>query len=80
MSRYFFDYLSSDDTLRDYEGRLFRTIRAAYEHADLIAIHLQYDPDCAYSGWSIVVRDALGAKIYDVPVPPPEPGSNVVLI
>jgi hypothetical protein len=42
----------------------------ARDHAELVAIHLQHDPEAAYEGWSIVVRDVLGVEICSILVPP----------
>jgi hypothetical protein len=69
MKRCFFDYVSKKETLSDYEGRYFSPSEAR-EYANVLAIHLQYHPEVNYSGWSVVVRDALGAEICSVPVPP----------
>ena len=69
MKRCFFDYVSKNETLSDYEGRYFSPSEAR-EYAGVLAIHLQYDPEAKYSGWSVVVRDVLGAEICSVLVPP----------
>jgi len=69
MKRCFFDYVSKNQTLSDYEGRYFSPSEAR-EYAAVLAIHLQYHPEANYSGWSVVVRDALGAEICSVLVPP----------
>jgi hypothetical protein len=69
MQRCFFDYVSKNETLSDYEGRYFSPSQAR-EYAGVLAIHLQYHPEANYSGWSVVVRDALGAEICSVLVPP----------
>jgi hypothetical protein len=71
MQRLFFDYVSKNETLSDYEGRYFSPSEAR-EYAGVLAIHLQYAPEAKYSGWSVVVRDVLGAEICSVPVPPNE--------
>jgi hypothetical protein len=71
MQRCFFDYVSKSETLSDYEGRYFSPSEAR-EYAAVLAIHLQYDPEAKYSGWSVVVRDVLGAEICSVLVLPNE--------
>ena len=69
MQRFFFDYVSKSETLSDYQGRYFSPSEAR-EYAGVLAIHLQYHPEANYSGWSVVVRDALGAEIFSVLVLP----------
>jgi hypothetical protein len=69
MKRFFFDYVSNSETLSDYRGR-YSSASEAREYASALAIHLQYDPEVAYTGWSVVVRDGLGAEICSVPVLP----------
>lgn len=78
MTRYFFDYVSNNQLLRDYNGRDYPDIQDACEHANLLAFHLRHDPANAYAGWSIMVRDALGKKIYDVSVPLGNSGQTAV--
>jgi hypothetical protein len=72
VRQYFFDYVSENESLRDYRGRQFMADSLAREYAELIAIHLQHDPQGAYFAWSIVVRDVKGAELFSVPVPAPE--------
>jgi hypothetical protein len=69
MQRLFFDCVSKDETLSDYEGRYFSPSEAR-EYAGVLAIHLQYAPEAKYCGWAVVVRDVLGAEICSVLVPP----------
>jgi len=69
MQRFFFDYVSKSETLSAYQGRYFSPSEAR-EYAGVLAIHLQYAPEAKYSGWSVVVRDVLGAEICSVLVPP----------
>ena len=69
MQRLFFDYVSKNETLSDYEGRYFSPSEAR-EYAGVLAIHLQYAPEAKYCGWAVVVRDVLGAEICSVLVPP----------
>ena len=76
MQRFFFDYVSKSETLSDYQGRYFSPSEAR-EYAAVLAIHLQYHPKANYSGWSVVARDALGAEICSVPVPPKDDQSVV---
>src|SRR5258705_11274043 len=82
MKQYFFDIVSDERTLHDFQGRRFESDEAAAQHAQLLAIHLQYDPDCASSDWMVLVRDAPGLVVHSVAVPPPDPrcaiaGKNV---
>jgi hypothetical protein len=69
MQRYFFDYVSNDRTLFDHQGQNCATNANARDQAELLAIHLQHDPEAAYVGWSIVVRDVRGTEVCSVPVP-----------
>ena len=71
MQRFFFDYVSKDEMLSDYQGRYFSAADAR-EYARILAIHLQYDPEDAYVGWSVAARDGLGAEICRVSVLPPD--------
>ena len=73
MKQYFFDLVSDERTFHDFQGRQFDSDGAAGQHAQLLAIHLQYDPDCAHSEWTVLVRDAPGLVVHSVPVPPPDP-------
>ena len=82
MKQYFFDQVSDERTFHDFQGRLFASDGEAGQHAQLLAIHMQYDPDCESSEWKVVVRDAPGGIVHSVPVPPPDPrcavaGKNV---
>ncbi len=69
MKCYFFDYTSKDRTLRDFQGCLFRSVHDAREHAQLLAVHLQCDPAHDYSGWTVIMCDALGVKVHSVQLP-----------
>jgi hypothetical protein len=82
MKQYFFDIVSDERTFHDYQGRHFESDGEAGQHAKLLAIHMQYDPDCANFDWKVLVRDAPGLVVRSVPVPPPDPrcaiaGKNV---
>ena len=68
MERYFFDWACESEILRDFKGSSFKTRADACRHAELLAIHLQYDPEYDYSGWNVIVFDALGEKLRSVPV------------
>jgi hypothetical protein len=69
MHRYFFDFVSKNETLYDYQGRSFAFVSSAKEHAELLSIHLQCEPAGAYVGWTIVARNELGTEICSMPVP-----------
>ena len=73
MKNYFFDLVGDDTTFHDFRGREFQSDRDAGQHARLLAIHLQYAPDSAYTEWTVLVRDAPGQVVHAVPVPPPDP-------
>ena len=82
MRQYFFDLVSDERTFHDFQGRHFESDGEAGQHAQLLAIHMQYDPDRENSDWSVVVRDAPGLVVHSVRVPPPDPrcavaGKNV---
>ena len=78
MERYFFDFVSKDETLHDYQGRTFAFASSAKEHAALLTIHLQHDPEAAYAGWTIVTRNQLGTEIFSMSVPAPTGDERVV--
>jgi Domain of unknown function (DUF6894) len=73
MKQYFFDVVSDERTFHDFQGRHFDSDGEAGQHAQLLAIHMQYDPDCARSEWRVLVRDAPGLVVHSVLVPPPDP-------
>jgi hypothetical protein len=78
MQRYFFDFVSKNETLHDYQGRAFAFASSAKEHAELLTFHLQHDPAGAYADWSIVARDERGTKLFAIPVPAPAGEERVV--
>jgi uncharacterized protein DUF6894 len=73
MKQYFFDLVDDEETFHDFRGREFQSDWDAGQHAKLLAIHLQYNPDSAYADWTVLVRDAPGQVVYALPVPPPDP-------
>ena len=73
MKQYFFDLVSDERTFHDFQGRQFASKTEAGQHAQLLAIHLQYDPDCARNNWTVLVCDAHGLLVHSVAVPPPDP-------
>jgi len=73
MKQYFFDLVSGERTFHDFQGRQFENDGEAGQHAQLLAIHMQYDPDCVHSEWTVLVRDAPGLVVHSVAVPPPDP-------
>jgi hypothetical protein len=62
MRHYFFDFVSSLESLSDYEGRWFAGLRNAREHAKLLAI--QCNQKAPSHPWSIVVRDPWGRTLH----------------
>jgi hypothetical protein len=78
MQRYFFDFVSKNETLHDYQGRAFAFESTAKEHAELLTIHLQHDPDGAYADWTIVARDERGTKLFSMSVKAQTGGERVV--
>jgi hypothetical protein len=78
MQRYFFDFVSKNETLHDYQGRTFAFESTAKEHAELLTIHLQHDPSGAYAEWTIVARNERGTDLFSMSVPVPAGNEHVV--
>jgi hypothetical protein len=68
MPRFFFDYATEGESLRDYRGDEFRNLDAAVEHAAIMAETL-LTSNGQWSGWWIEVHTADGSKLTTVPVP-----------
>jgi len=68
MTRYFFDYTSRDRSLYDYQGEEFLSSSAAYEFASASAQSLKNSLASDWGGWSIEVRDAIGQKLFSLPI------------
>ena len=71
MTRFFFDYRTSDRALYDYGGQEFRSVQGAEEFAQMIVQDLSYSLNADWNGWSVEVRNAEGLKFLSLPVPSP---------
>jgi hypothetical protein len=68
MTRFFFDYRTSDQTLYDYAGQEFRSVQGAEDFAQMIVQDLSYSLTNDWHGWSVEVRTAEGSKLLSLPV------------
>jgi Domain of unknown function (DUF6894) len=68
MTRFFFDYRTSDQALYDYGGQEFRSIRSAEEFAQMIVQDLSCSLTTDWNGWSVEVRNAEGRRLLSLPV------------
>ncbi len=68
MRRYFFDVVGKQRSELDYHGHFLPAPENAYQMAELIALDLGMKSDDEWHGWSVMVRDALGAQFFSVPV------------
>jgi len=68
--RFFFDYTTKDQSLRDYQGDEFLSSRDAFDFAETTAQNLKNNLNGDWIGWSVEVRDAEGTKYYSLPVMP----------
>jgi hypothetical protein len=68
VMRYFFDYRAKDQSLLDYRGDEFHNPQGAIEFAQAIAHDLKHSLSADWSGWSVEVRSADGAKFYTLAV------------
>jgi hypothetical protein len=68
MSRFFFDYRTSDQALYDYGGQDFRSVQSAEEFAQMIVLDLSHSLTDDWNGWSVEVRDAEGRRLLSLPV------------
>jgi two-component system, chemotaxis family, chemotaxis protein CheY len=66
--RFFFDYTTKDQSLRDYHGEEFRSVEDAFEFAETTAQDLKNNLTRDWMGWSVEVRDAEGTKYFSLPV------------
>jgi hypothetical protein len=71
MTRFFFDYRTSDQALYDYGGQEFGSVRSAEEFAQMIVQDLSYSLTTDWNGWSVEVRNAEGRKLLSLPVQSP---------
>ena len=68
MTRFFFDYRTSDQALYDYRGQEFKSVRSAEEFAQMIVQDLSYSLTDDWHGWSVEVRNAEGNRLLSLPV------------
>jgi hypothetical protein len=66
MTRYFFDYVTENQVLHDYQGRYYDNTMAAREYAELLAIDLEHMGE--WTGWTVSVRDVHGKESFSVQV------------
>jgi hypothetical protein len=67
-NRYFFDRVSRQRSEYDYRGRELPTPEKALQLAELMALDLGVDDAGDWSGWAISVSNAIGQKLFSVPV------------
>jgi hypothetical protein len=68
MTRFFFDYRTSDQALYDYGGQEFRSIGSAEEFAQMIVQDLSCSLTNDWNGWSVEVLNAEGRRLLSLPV------------
>ena len=68
MTRFFFDYRSTDQTLYDYRGQEFGSVQSASEFAQMIVDDLSFSLTSDWRGWSVEVRTAEGSRLLSLPV------------
>ncbi len=68
--RFFFDYTTRGQSLRDYQGDDFLSSKDAFDFAEATAQTLKYNLNGDWIGWSVEVRDAEGTKYFSLPVMP----------
>jgi len=68
--RFFFDYTTRDQSIRDYQGDEFPSSKDAFDFAETTAQILKNNLNGDWIGWSVEVRDAEGAKYFSSPVMP----------
>ncbi len=68
MKRFFFDYMTNDQSLYDYRGSEFPNLQSAVEFALETEQVLKHSLSDAWSGWSIHVRNAEGKEMFSLPV------------
>jgi CheY-like chemotaxis protein len=67
---FFFDYTTSDRSLRDYQGHEFPNSEAACDFAEATAQALRNNLNDYWKYWSVEVRNAEGTKYFSLPVTP----------
>ena len=68
MTRFFFDYRTSNQALYDYGGQEFKSVQSAEEFAHMIVQDLSYSLTSDWHGWSVEVRNAEGNRLLSLPV------------
>jgi Domain of unknown function (DUF6894) len=71
MTRFFFDYRTSDQALYDYGGHEFRSVQSAEDFAQMIVQDLSHSLTDDWHGWSVEVRNAEGRRLLSLPVERP---------
>ncbi len=74
--RFFFDYTTRDQSLRDYQGDEFLSSKGAFDFAEATAQTLKSSLNGEWIGWSVEVRDANGTKYFSLPVVPGHPATT----
>lgn len=65
--RFFFDYITKDQSIRDYHGDEFLSAEDALDFAETTAQALKSSLNGEWIGWSVEVRDAEGTKYFALP-------------
>lgn len=68
--RFFFDYITKDQSLCDHHGDEFLSSKHAYDFAEATAQALRNSLNGDWTDWSVEVRDAEGKKYCSLPVVP----------
>jgi hypothetical protein len=74
--RFFFDYTTRDQSLRDYQGDEFLSSKGAFDFAEATTQTLRSSLNGEWAGWSVEVRDANGTKYFSLPVMPGRPAAT----
>ncbi|MGB7254211.1 MAG: response regulator [Xanthobacteraceae bacterium] len=74
--RFFFDYTTTDQSLRDYQGDEFLSSKGAFDFAAATAQTLRSSLNGEWAGWSVEVRDANGTKYFSLPIMPGQPATT----
>lgn len=78
--RFFFDYTTKDQSLRDYQGDEFLSSAGAFDFAEATAQALRSSLNGDWMGWSVEVRDAEGTKYHSLPVVPVRHGTTNAIV
>jgi two-component system, chemotaxis family, chemotaxis protein CheY len=66
--RFFFDYTNKDQSLLDYQGGEFLSVKDAVDFAEATVDSLKNNLNDDWAGWSVEVRNAEGAKCASLPI------------